>query len=146
MKSAIQALELQMATLEMSGEQIRERAQKLFRHIRNLHQAGHQLVRFADLASAPSLTWFALGDKVSAMHIPSARPTSNVLLYMVRFQVGAKLTWHYHDCFESLTVIDGQLLASSPRREIDRQLVIQPYEQHEFHSPSGALVHLELYR
>lgn len=141
-KQSVQKIDAFITHLEIHIHTATVNGERIIQKIRDLY-AANGLVRFADLAQIPKDEWLEFSQGVHLKQIPSQHDS---LIFITKFEPGARLPWHYHDCHENLAIIDGYLESDEPIGRVESFLHIQPFQRHHFVAPEGAIVQVELYR
>jgi len=75
-----------------------------------------------------------LQEGVTAKRIMTPMPTT--LIFLCEFEEGRSLDWHQHDCFEMITILDGDLQYVN-HGIVKNSLILQPFETHSLTSEKG---------
>ena len=122
----LEDLKTKMQALRQSNTKEVQRLQRLF------DEQG--IIRYADLVKSPIEQWFDLQEGVRSKRIMT--PSTSQLIFICEFERGKTLNWHQHDCFEMVTILDGDLQYVE-NGVINTSLLLQPFETHSLFSEQG---------
>lgn len=130
-------------------EEIDDRLRDLVKHSDEIHRQlrrmydGGRLITYKDLSQVNTFQPFSLAEGVSTYRIPCKSARS--LFFITSFSASSTLRRHYHDCTERVSLLSGDLLDTISLKNIYTCVEYKPYEPHEFYSPDGCTLLVEIY-
>ena len=128
-------IELLISSLKQANEAFAKKMALLY--------SGGKEIKFEDLVKANLFDSFFLSEGVAATRLPLK---SSSLLFFCLFEPGTKLDRHFHDCYERITVLSGDLTETGKEAPIKNTILLPPFTWHELDTKKGAQILVEFYK